>query len=68
MKELRELLRIYAGHVRAHYELARTYDMMGRSDDARTEYTAFLDAWSEADDGLSELQDARMRLRALKPQ
>jgi serine/threonine protein kinase/tetratricopeptide (TPR) repeat protein len=60
-----EMLRVYRGHFLSHYDLGRIYEEMGRAADAAKEYTAFLEAWSEADEGLPQLEDARARLAAL---
>jgi hypothetical protein len=38
---------------------------MGRPADAKGEFRRFLDMWSEADEGLPQLVDARERLAAL---
>ena len=64
--ELKDLLRVNGGHALAHYELGKLYDEMNRPDDAEQEYTIFLDMWSEADEGLPQLVDARKRLEALQ--
>jgi tetratricopeptide (TPR) repeat protein len=63
---LEELLRIYGSHAVAHYELGQVYEEMGRASEAEREYTAFLDAWSQADAGLPQVADARARLDALR--
>ncbi len=61
----KEMLRIYGGHALSHYELGQIYEEMKRPADARKEYTKFLEMWSEADEGLPQLVDARKRLAAL---
>ena len=61
-----EMLRVYRGHFLSHYELGLIYDDMGRAGDAEREYTAFLSAWAEADEGLPPVLDTQRRLDALK--
>jgi tetratricopeptide (TPR) repeat protein len=61
----RELLSIYGGHALSHYELGAIYEEMKRPADAKKEYAKFLEMWSEADEGLPQLVDARKRLAAL---
>jgi tetratricopeptide (TPR) repeat protein len=63
---LHELLRLYGGHAPAHYRLGRIYEDMGRPEDAEREYGIFLEAWSEADEGLPRLVDARQRAAGLR--
>jgi tetratricopeptide (TPR) repeat protein len=62
---LEELLRIYGGHALSRYELGQVYEEMGRRAEAADQYAAFLDAWSAADEGLPQVDDARRRLSAL---
>jgi tetratricopeptide (TPR) repeat protein len=62
----KELLKIYGGHALSHYALGQIYEEMNRPADAEREYTIFLDMWSEADEGLPQLVDARDRLKALR--
>ncbi|UCG51068.1 MAG: protein kinase [Candidatus Latescibacterota bacterium] len=61
-----DLLRIYGAHALSHYELGKIYDEMGRPADAVQEYTTFLEMWSDADENLWQLADARRRLTSLK--
>ncbi len=61
----RELLSIYGGHALSHYELGTIYEEMKRPVEAKKEYAKFLEMWSEADEGLPQLVDARKRLAAL---
>jgi tetratricopeptide (TPR) repeat protein len=65
-EELRQLVRIFGGHALGHYELGKLYENMGRPQDAENEYVKFLEMWSEADEGLPQLEDAGKRLAALK--
>jgi len=60
-----ELLRIYGGHALSHYQLGLIYEEMGRPQDAKREFTKFLEMWSEADEGLPQLVDAQRRLAEL---
>jgi serine/threonine protein kinase/tetratricopeptide (TPR) repeat protein len=61
-----DLLRIYGGHALSHYALGGIYEDLNRLPDAEREYTAFLDAWAEADEGLPQVEDARQRLASLR--
>ena len=61
----RELLGVCGGHAVSHYELGRIYEDMKRLADAKKEYAKFLEMWSDADEGLPQLVDARKRLAAL---
>ena len=60
-----EMLRVYRGHFLSHYDLGQIYEEMGRTSDAKKAYSVFLEAWSNADEGLPQLKDARARLAAL---
>jgi tetratricopeptide (TPR) repeat protein len=60
-----EWLRRCGGHALAHYELGQIYEEMKRPADAKREYAKFLEMWSEADEGLPQLVDARKRLAVL---
>ena len=62
----RELLRIYGGHALSHCELGQIYEEMGRPADAAQEYAMFLEMWSQADEGLPQLEDTRARLAKLR--
>jgi tetratricopeptide (TPR) repeat protein len=48
-----------------HYNLAKLYEEKRRSEVAIEQYEKFLHIWSEADDDLPELADARVRLAKL---
>jgi serine/threonine protein kinase/tetratricopeptide (TPR) repeat protein len=60
-----DMLKVYAGHALSHYGLGKIYQELGRSVDAKREFSEFLEMWSEADEGLPQLVDARERLSAL---
>jgi tetratricopeptide (TPR) repeat protein len=60
-----ELLRVYGGHALSHYELGVIYEEMKRPQDAKQEFTKFLDMWSKADEALPQLVDAQRRLAKL---
>ena len=64
-RELLELLKVYGGHALSYYELGKIYEEMGRSADAVSAFTKFLEMWSEADEGLPQVADAQQRLTAL---
>jgi tetratricopeptide (TPR) repeat protein len=61
----RELLRVFGGHALSHYELGQIYEEMKRPAEAKKEYEKFLKMWSEADEGLPQLSDAKQRLARL---
>jgi hypothetical protein len=60
-----ELLRIYAGHALSRYDLGHIYEEIGVFSQAQTSYRAFLNAWAEADSGLSQIEDTKRRLKKL---
>jgi tetratricopeptide (TPR) repeat protein len=49
----------------SQFGLGRLAEDAGDIDEARGRYVTFLDLWKNADPGLSEVEDARMRLAAL---
>ena len=60
-----DLLKVHGGHALSHYALGQIYEEMNRPADAEREFSKFLEMWSEADEGLPQLLDARERLAAL---
>jgi len=50
----------------AHYLLGRAYESTGNLDGARASYEKFLTIWKDADPGLKDVEDAKMRLARLK--
>ncbi|MGO9094525.1 MAG: winged helix-turn-helix domain-containing protein [Bryobacteraceae bacterium] len=50
----------------AHLRLARVLVQQKKADEARQQYRAFLDAWKDADSGLSILRSARMEFARLR--
>jgi predicted Zn-dependent protease len=63
---LQETLRLYGGHALGHYELGQIYEEMGRTTAAVQEYSTFLDMWSEADEALPQVADARQSVADLR--
>jgi tetratricopeptide (TPR) repeat protein len=61
-----EILRTIRGHTLSHYDLGLIYEEVGSTGDAAREYSRFLMDWSDADEGLLQLEDARLRLAALR--
>jgi tetratricopeptide (TPR) repeat protein len=61
----KEMLKIHGGHALSHYELGTLYEEMKRPAEAKKEYAKFLEMWSEADEDLPQLIDARKRLASL---
>jgi tetratricopeptide (TPR) repeat protein/predicted Ser/Thr protein kinase len=52
--------------VKAHYFLGMAYEQSNRTDKAIEQYEEFLEYWKDADPGISEVEDARVRLGKLK--
>jgi tetratricopeptide (TPR) repeat protein len=55
-----------ATSVLLHYWLGLTYEKSGRLNDAATQYERFLHLWRNADPVITEIEDARERLAALR--
>ena len=52
--------------VKAHYYLGTAYEASGWDNKAIKRYEIFLDIWKNADPGIKEMDDARVRLARLK--
>lgn len=52
--------------VRTHYYMARAYEESGRTQKAVEQYARFLEIWADADQGISDVEDARERLENLR--
>jgi tetratricopeptide (TPR) repeat protein len=63
---LEQLVGVYGGHTLARYELGRVLQKMGRSREAGREFERFLGAWTQADQGLAQVADARSRLNTVR--
>jgi len=50
----------------AHYHLGTAYEAMGEKAKAVQQYETFLEIWSNADDGIKMIEDAKERLAKLK--
>jgi len=50
----------------AHYWLGLAYEESGWNDKAVEQYETFLDIWRDADPGITEVEDAKKRLKKLK--
>ncbi len=51
---------------KAHYYLGMAYQQLGRNKEAVEQYQEFLDIWKDADPGITEVEDARERLKKLR--
>ncbi len=60
--------RLYNGdvHAKSFYMLGKIYEQQGNTTKAIENYDKFLDLWKDADPGMVEVEDAKMRLEALK--
>jgi tetratricopeptide (TPR) repeat protein len=74
VRELEDMLTVYdekraplpIWSVKCHFLLAKAYEMSGWNDKAIEQYETFLDIWSDADQGIPALDEARERLANLK--
>jgi tetratricopeptide (TPR) repeat protein/TolB-like protein len=62
---LEESIRIFGGNTLFHFELAKVYERVGRTADAKTEYHECLRLWEDADVDYPYPDQARQRLAAL---
>jgi tetratricopeptide (TPR) repeat protein len=53
-------------YAKAFYMLGKIAEELGEKNEARRQYTRFLELWKDADPDLPELEDAKKRLEALK--
>ncbi len=62
--------KLYFGDIyaRSLYWLGKIYEEEGLKDKAIEHYEKFLDLWKDADPGIAEVEDAKMRLARLKSQ
>jgi tetratricopeptide (TPR) repeat protein/tRNA A-37 threonylcarbamoyl transferase component Bud32 len=52
--------------VKLHYLLGMAYEESGQAGKAVEQYEIFLDIWKDADPGINEIEDAKVRLERLK--
>jgi tetratricopeptide (TPR) repeat protein len=62
---LREQLRLYGGHVKAHLTLAQVLEEQGDYPEAAERYHKFLEAWAQADPGQPQVARAKEGLQRL---
>ncbi len=62
---LQESLQVSPYQPRTNYEMALTYEAMGRMEDARTHLERALEVWAEADPGYEPAAEAREKLAEL---
>jgi len=55
-----------ATSARGYYLLGRAYDEIGQQEKARTAFERFLTIWKDADPGLKDVKDAKVRLARLR--
>ena len=53
-------------YAKSYYMLGKIYEELGNERKAMENYEKFLDLWKNADPGLPEIEDARIRLAALR--
>jgi tetratricopeptide (TPR) repeat protein len=61
----KDLLRIFGGHAMSLYELGQVYEQMGRTGEAKQEYSRFLEMCAQADKGWAPVEDAKKKLARL---
>jgi len=64
-RALREQLRLYGGHAKAHLALARALENQGRHPEAAEYYHLFLEVWAHADPDQPQVVKAKESLQRL---
>lgn len=60
--EFERILQINPNYPLAHYHLAQAFERKGESEKAKANYQRFLQVWSNADDDIPEVIDAKKHL------
>ena len=64
-RELEAVLQMNPNYAQSHFLLGKVYQEMGQEERARQHFERFTDIWSEADEGLGQLIEAKRRLETL---
>lgn len=62
VSEYQRLISLRPHHPLAHYRLGQAYERKGEAERARAAFGRFLQLWSEADQDISEVVEARRKL------
>jgi tetratricopeptide (TPR) repeat protein/tRNA A-37 threonylcarbamoyl transferase component Bud32 len=63
--EFEAVLKMNSNYAQSHFLLGKVYEEKGLREKARQHFQRFVEIWSEADEGLGQLIEAKKRLEAL---